>query len=199
MFREEFLATSLTCLDAVKEKFGCFWPGKFILRDRSRFAISARIVGMKHRAYLVFLLCVVIGFSFTSEVRSQNRPAPAPYSLRSIRVTSLNQHNNTQKEVAPGDDFWNALGTSLLIVVQVSSDEPDVYQKDRKVEIKAYEGSKLINTYLADTGYFGRNKAFYIPILLHGPFCQEVRVEASIKGQSTNSSISRKVDFACGE
>ena len=141
---------------------------------------------------------VCVGLAISVQCAYAQKQYAPPYSLRAIHVTTINQYDNSQRVVPADDDFWNALGLSVLVSVEVHSEKSDVYRSERKVEIKAYEGDRLIDTFVGDIGYI-RQDSYYVPLLLHGPFCQTLRIEARLVGQSQASAISRKLAFACGE
>lgn len=122
-----------------------------------------------------------------------------PFKITELKVVNYNQYNHVFKDVSEEEnlEYWNALGTSVVVSAIVSA-KPNTYVSGRRVEFKVYEGKKLIRTHSGEIGYF-RSDNYYVPIMLYGPFCQPLTIKARIIGQRQISTISRTLNFACGE
>lgn len=144
---------------------------------------------------LVFLPQIICG-----QIKQSQKVLP--YSLSNIEVTIYSQRQNkflSKVENDGKDEFWNEMNLSLFVAVEVSG-ERGSYISNRKVEVSAFEGKKLILKRVSDLGVIDEATGkYYVPIWLYGPFCQEVVIKARIIGQNEFSTIKRKLNFQCGE
>lgn len=149
---------------------------------------------------LVCLALVVLSQLVNGQVKQSKKVSP--YSLSNLEVTLYSQRQNkflSKIENDGKDFFWNELNLSLFIAVEVSG-EKGTYTSNRKVEVTAFEGKKVILKRSADLGVIDEATGkYYVPIWLYGPFCQKVTIKAQILGQNKVSSIERKLNFQCGE
>ncbi len=138
----------------------------------------------------------IVSFVITITVSGQT---VQQLKITGLKIVNYNQYDNIFKDVSEEKDleYWNALGTSVIVSALVSA-KPNTYVSGRKVEFKIYGGKKLIRTHAGEIGYF-RSENYYVPIMLYGPFCQPLTIKARIIGQRRISTISRTLNFACGE
>lgn len=130
------------------------------------------------------------------------RVEPAPYRLNQIKLAPFSRTSGSfSPEIKKDSDFsaWNQLELSLLVTVEVSG-KPGVYSSNRKVEVTAFEGRRLIAKQVVSIGALDEATGkYFVPVLLNGPFCQMVTIKARLIGQARSSSLERKLDFQCGE
>lgn len=143
-------------------------------------------------AAMVTVMSFVSGASISGQTSQ-------PFKITKLKIVNYNQYVHAFKDVSDENDleYWNALGTSVVVSAVVSA-KRNTYVSGRKVEFKVYEGKNLIRTHSGDIGSFISDN-YYVPIMLYGPFCHPLTVEARILGQRQISTISKTLNFACGE
>ena len=126
--------------------------------------------------------------------------ATPPSKITGMKIMTYNQHLDTfSKDIVEEKDneFWNALGLSVFVSVEVTG-RPNSYVSGRKMEITVFEGRKVILKRVEGIAYINTGK-FYVPAWLYASFCQRVTIKARITGQKQVSTISKTLNFACGE
>ena len=149
---------------------------------------------LRHLRIPIFVILSILGLSTGLSAQRDTS-----YKITGMKVVNYNQYDHIFKDISDEVDFeyWNALGTSVIVSVVVSA-KRDTYVPGRKVEVKVYEGKKLIQTHNGNVGYI-RSGTYYVPTMLYGPFCQPLTIKARITGQRQVSIISKTLNFACGE
>ena len=145
----------------------------------------------------LFLTSVVIGL-FAAAAFSQNA---APYKLAAIHIIPYEQSiGKFESEIRAGTQpgYINELSKSLFVVVEVSGKEGE-YAAGRKVTITVTQGKKPKASRSEELGLIGTGGRFYIPIFLHAPMCDDIVITARLTGQRTPSTLTRKIQFDCGE
>lgn len=134
--------------------------------------------------------------------QSQSPANLPPYRLSAIRILPYNQTTNSFLAEVKKDkdaDFFNELDLSLFVTVEVSG-QPGSISSNRRVEIIAYEGSRVILKRVVRLGVISESTGkYYVPVWLYSPFCQQVTIKARLIGQRQISTLQRKLDFLCGE
>lgn len=125
--------------------------------------------------------------------------ATPPYKITGIKIVNYNKYDHIFKDISDEKDYeyWNALGTSVIVSIVVSA-KTNAYVSGRKVEVKVYEGKRLIQAHIGEVGYL-RSGTFYVPTMLYGPFCAPLSIRARLTGQPQVSTMSKTLNFACGE
>lgn len=151
---------------------------------------------MKNFKLLFVILCL---FVICGLAQAQTAP---PYSINAIKVNPFNHENNSftgDLEADNKGNFFNALDTSLFISVEVTGQKGS-YEGNRKVEITAYSGKKLISKVIGRLGVLdGTTGKYYCVMWLQGPQCQDLTIQARMLGQAKASSKQRTLSFICGE
>ena len=156
---------------------------------------------MKHCDFFEYLL---VGFILLllSQFSNGQTSKSEVYTLSNIEVTIYSKRQNkflSKVENDGKDEFWNEMNLSLFVVVEVSGKRGS-YISNRKVEVSAFEGKRLVLKRVSDLGVIDEATGkYYVPIWLYGPFCQNVIIKARILGQKESSVIKRNLNFQCGE
>lgn len=159
---------------------------------------------MRSFIFSIFLLFSSALIFPSQVVYGQNKETKnvLPYSLSNIEVTLYSQRQNkflSKVENDGKDEFWNELNLSLFVAIEISGKQGS-YISNRKVEVSAFEGKKLILKRVSDLGVIDEATGkYYVPIWLYGSFCQKVIIKARIIGQNKISTAERKLNFQCGE
>src|SRR4026208_2160945 len=68
-----------------------------------------------------------------------------PYKLTEIKIRPYDQSTNSLRDDIRNDkdDLWNELDLSLLVTIAISG-KAGSYSSGRKVEVIAYEGSRVV-------------------------------------------------------
>ena len=129
------------------------------------------------------------------------RPKKTPrFKITAVHITPFD--SNTGKfgtEITTNSDrsFFNDLGISLLVVVEVAG-ESGSFVAGRQAEITVMEGKKIKKKKVEQIGIPSDGK-FFVPVWLDSPMCSEVTVTARKISKKTVSRTVRKVPFQCGE
>jgi hypothetical protein len=127
--------------------------------------------------------------------------ATPPYKLSEIKIRSYDQTTDSLRDDVRNDkdDLWNELDLSLLVTVEISG-KAGSYSSNRKVEVIAYEGNRVILKRVVGLGVLSESGGkYYVPVWLYGPFCRQVTIKARLIGQRQTSALQRRVNFGCGE
>jgi len=152
------------------------------------------------RLFVAIALLSLISLSANGQSQSDaNLP---PYKLSAMKVVPYSQTSNSFLDEIKTDkdaDFWNDLDLSLFATIEVTG-KPGSYTPNRKVEIVAYAGNRLLLKRVAELGVIGESTGkYYVPVWLYGSFCQPVTIRARLIGQKPTPTLQRKLTFMCGE
>jgi len=149
--------------------------------------------------FSTFLLLSLLSLPVYGQAGSEATP---PYKFTEIKIKPYNQTSNSFLGDIKNDqdnDFWNDLDLSLFVTIEISG-KPGSYSSSRKVEVIAYEGTRVILKRVVDLGVINESTGkYYVPVWLYSPFCRQVTIKARLLGQRQTSAVQRKVNFACGE
>jgi hypothetical protein len=121
------------------------------------------------------------------------------YTISAIKIVPFDEILGEFREpVDPEQWFGNDLSMSLFVTIELSGD-PGGYVPKRNVQITVTEGKKIKLSRIAYPGVFSEQGKYYVPVWLYGSMCDPVKITASVTGQKTRSSLSRTVNFHCGE
>ena len=150
----------------------------------------------RFRDFRFIVVVALFCFAFSISASAQK---PPDYTLTGSKIVNFSQYDHTFKDVTDDDslEYWNTMGTSVIVSAIVTGPK-DSYVTGREVEIKVYDGAKLFKTTVGRVGHL-RSGTYYVPIVLYAPHCRPLRIEARLLGQKKISSISKRIDFACGE
>lgn len=124
---------------------------------------------------------------------------PAPYKITAIKVVPFDEILGQFREpVDPEQWFGNDLSMSLFVTIELTGDAGG-YVPKRNVQITVREGKKVKLSRIAYPGVFSEQGKYYVPVWLYGSMCDIVKITASVTGQKPRSSLSRTVNFHCGE
>ena len=125
----------------------------------------------------------------------------APYKITGIRVMPFDEITGKFRDTLAPDDIggWgNDLSMSILAVVELSGASGS-YADKRTVSIRVLEGNKLKTSKVGYPGVFSDAGTYYIPVWINGSVCDNLTITATILGQTTRSSMTRKLSAHCGE
>lgn len=146
-----------------------------------------------------FTLAILAICLFTSVSLAQKAKAVAPYLITNISVTPFDEiTGNFREPVTPDQWFGNDLSMSLLAKIELTGPAGE-FVANRKVAIKVTEGKKVIVSRIGYPGVFSESGKYYVPVWIYGSLCDIVKISASMTGQTKKSSMSRTVNFHCGE
>jgi hypothetical protein len=153
--------------------------------------------GSSPRIWVGALAAIVF---LASAAVAQKNPVSGPYSVVTIRVAKFDKATG---EFASGmdmgaDTLFNELDLSLFAVVEIEG-APGAYAAGRRLSVTVTEGRKVVLRTFSDIGVLNENGRYFVPILLPGPYCSDVRVSVRISGQTKQAAASRKLPFVCGE
>ena len=161
-------------------------------------------------SFLVSLALIIYCATVANSVGRQNKPA----RITAMKVSTLDSEGG--KLAVSEDLFVNQSGSSpvragngsgnypehhLLVLVQVTGNT------DAKVELQATEGRKLVWSKVSQPFYekLGadtediNNPRRYVIFFIEGERCQTLKLTARLVGQRQPSSMSRTIEFSCGE
>jgi hypothetical protein len=123
----------------------------------------------------------------------------APYKITAINVVPFDEITGKFREpVEPDQWFGNDLSMSLFVTIELTG-PPGEFVAERKVSIRAVEGKKVKLSRLGWPGVFSETGKYYVPVWLYGSMCDPVKITATMTGQTKKSTMSRTVNFHCGE
>lgn len=157
--------------------------------------------------FILASVLVVLFLAAHNKVEAQKAPGCKISNIKILPFDALK--GEFGEEVKPNEDpgFINAFGTSLFVVVEISSQAyfdvisiPDA-NKVIKVDIAVMEGKqqkakKIKQISLSDLLEDGK---VYVPLWLDPLMCGNVKINARIIGQRSVSTMTRTVPFSCGE
>ena len=147
---------------------------------------------------------------------AQGQRTPAPYKISAMRAMLFYDKTGTfSKDILadPNIALWNTIigegdsggaSSQTMVVVELSG-RPEDYAPTRKIEFSAtYVGrgaaarqNNVRRT--ADTGIFGQDGKFYAAFWLYDTGCTPVKLTARVTGQARPASLSKTINFRCGE
>ena len=140
----------------------------------------------------VFLLVATAAFA------QKSKPSK-PYKISSIKIVEYDESDGKIGDEVTKDTFFgNDFSTSLLVTVELSGD-PGSIEMRRNVRLTVTEGRKVISSRLAIPGILNSDGKYFIPLMVYGPLCDNIRIKATVTGQTTLSTMSRTVNAHCGE
>ena len=87
---------------------------------------------------------------------------------------------------------------STLVVVEVTG-EPESYEPDRSVELRATAGGKVLLRHAAPVSGLSTQGKAYVGFWLYGTGCEPVRLTARLTGQASPAELRKEIPFECGE
>jgi hypothetical protein len=152
---------------------------------------------MKNLICTILFALVVAGGAGT--VFAQKAKPIAPYTITDIKIVPFDEVTGTWREAVTAESsFGNDLSVSLLATVELSGPAGE-FAENRRVSIRVTEGKKVKLTRLGYPGVFSETGKFYVPVFIYGPLCDDVKITATMTGQTKKSSRTRTVYFHCGE
>jgi len=148
----------------------------------------------------LFILAITALMAVPAIVSAQEKPV-APYSIAKIHVIPFEESTGMFAEPMADDDlgqFFNDLSTSLLVKIELNGPAGE-FAPNRKVAITVTEGKKAKLTKTAFPGIMNENGKFFVPVWLYGAMCDKVTIKATVTGQTKKATLTRTVQFMCGE
>ncbi|MBV9216588.1 MAG: hypothetical protein JO053_10450 [Acidobacteria bacterium] len=143
---------------------------------------------------LTILLCMVL-LTATAAVAQKN----APYIVSSIKIVTFDEVTGKfGDEVTKDSSFGNDLSLSFFATIEISGEKGE-YVPNRMVRVNVTEGKKEKLSRVAMPGILNDNGKYYIPIWIYGPVCDNLKITASVTGQTKVSTLSRSFSAYCGE
>ncbi len=148
------------------------------------------------RIFTLFLITATLGIAAANAQTAKKTP---DYKIAAIKVVPFDEITGQFREpVDPEQWFGNDLSMSLFVTVELSG-EAGGYVTSRNVRITVTEGKKIKLSKIAYPGVFSETGKYYVPVWLYGSMCDRVKITATVTGQKTRASLSRIVNFHCGE
>jgi hypothetical protein len=123
----------------------------------------------------------------------------ADYKITAIKIISFDEQTGKfGGEVDAEQWFGNALDISLFASIELTGPAGE-FVPNRNVSVTVTEGKKIKLRKTAFPGVLSENGKYYIPVWLYGSMCDPVKLTAAVTGQQTRSTLSRTINFHCGE
>lgn len=146
-------------------------------------------------SFTIALITCCLG---TASAFAQKPKPSAQYKISSIKIVEFDENSGKFGDEVTKDSFFaNDFSTSLFVTVELSGDPG--YVPARNVQLTVTEGRKVKLSKLARPGILGEEGKYYIPLWLYGPICDSLKIQATVAGQTTRSTMSRTVSAHCGE
>ena len=144
----------------------------------------------------MLLLCTAVTYG---QRRRAGAAAPSPAQLSSIKVFPYDRmHDAFGDEITDLEsDHLNEIDNSYMVKVEVSGKAGDYTGRQAIVTVR--EGSKLLITRNTLVGILNENGKYFVPIWIYGPLCSPTTIEARLTGPGKPSTMTKKINFACGE
>ena len=161
----------------------------------------------------ITLSLAMLLLSGSSAIPATSRRGPAkPGRITALKVSTVNPDESgagvsedifaDQKgkaSVFAGSGAANYPTHYLLVMVEVTSDDWSA-----KVQLTGTEGRKVVfnkisPTYIAPGGGGTENVKTYAVFFIEGDRCEKIKLTARLLGQRQPSTMTKTVDFACGE
>lgn len=147
--------------------------------------------------FLSFVFLVL--FAGASFADAQKKAAD--YKITNIKIVPFDsQTGEFLDEYTPNYErvFFNDLAISLFVVVEISG-ESGTFEDGRNIQVTVTEGKKIKTKKTDQIGLIGEGGKFYFPVWLDAAMCSDITIKATITGQKTASTMTKKVPFMCGE
>jgi hypothetical protein len=168
-------------------------------------------VSLARHALAALLASLLLSFSFTVSAKGKGQRA-TPARITSLKVSTVNP--DEEGPGVSGDIFADAKGKSsvfagtgaanypthyLLITVEVTSDDWTA-----KVQLTGTEGRRVVFNKISQTNIAtGRsgieNVRTYAVFFIEGDRCETIKLAARLVGQRRPSTMTKTVEFGCGE
>jgi len=143
------------------------------------------------------ILCATLLFAVAAAAQKE-KPAK-PYSITAIKIVSFDEINGKfGDEVTKETFFGNDLSTSLFATIELTGGKGD-YASNRNVQLTVTQGKRVKQSRLAMPGILNDDGHYYIPLWIYGPICDDLKITASVTGQTKVATMSRTVSAHCGE
>ena len=164
---------------------------------------------------LATAVCCVLSIMTSSVATAYSQKVPS-FKIAAIKAMLFYEDKGTfSKDVLadPNFAFWNAIigggsaegnSSATLVIVELSG-KSESYEPGRKIEFTAtYKTSgkashPVIVKRTSDSGIFNKQGKFFAAFWLYDTGCEPVKLSARILGQPQASSLTRTIDFRCGE
>lgn len=121
------------------------------------------------------------------------------YKIAAIKVVPFDEITGAFRDpVDPEQWFGNDLSMSLFVTIELNGPAGE-YVTNRNVSIRVTEGKKVKLSKIGYPGVFSETGKYFIPVWLYGSMCDIVKITASMTGQKSRSTMTRTVNFHCGE
>lgn len=128
---------------------------------------------------------------------SHSSSSGVPLRLTSIRVTGIDQKSGQLIDDVD-QRSWNELNLSLLAIIEMSGSTGTLPRSTVEVTVK--KGSRVVQRERQTIGAMeNASDHCYVPVLIHGPLCDTVTIEARVVGQRDVRPLMRRIAFRCGE
>ncbi len=172
--------------------------------DNQQFGF--KLVGVP---YLSFCILLVLGFGLYSPCLAKS-PAP-DFQLTSVQAKLFYSDTGTFSEdilTSPDFTLWNTIigegsakgpSNSTLVLVEISGPSGG-YGERRKVEFEAsFRGIDRVVKQTSEIGVFGNNGKCFLGFWLYDTGCEPVKLVVKLTGQTKESSMTKTINFRCGE
>ena len=151
---------------------------------------------MKNIFHALAFAAIILGIGVTAGLAQKKI---APYTITDIKIVPFDEVTGMWRDVVtPETWFGNDLSVSLLATIELSGTAGE-FAENRRVSIRVTEGKKVKLTRLGYPGVFSETGKFYVPVFIYGPLCDDVKITATMTGQTKKSSRTRTVNVHCGE
>jgi hypothetical protein len=139
---------------------------------------------------------------------------PGAYRISAVQAKLFYDQSGTfSPDVLKGFRLWNAIigegdarepSSATLVLVEVSG-KPGAYEPSRKVEITAVRKGTGRRSRpssvrkVVETGILSSKGRWVAPLWLDGTGCDPVTIRARLLGQGASASVTRTIEFQCGE
>jgi len=147
---------------------------------------------MKRSILLILIILVTVTASFAQRI--------APYKVTAIKILPFDEPTGKFEDEAKGNErgFFNDLDTSVLAVVEITG-TPGKFASKRDLSVRVTQGRKVMISRIAQVGIPGDDGKYFVPIWINSPICDPVTITATVTGQTTRATMTRKLDAHCGE
>src|ERR1043166_1381097 len=142
---------------------------------------------MKKHIALLLLILVTATSVFAQKT--------GPYKITGIRIMPFDEVEGKFRDTLAPDDIggWgNDLSMSILAVIELTG-AAGSYGDKRTVSIRVMEGRKLKVSKIGYPGVFSDSGHYYVPVWINGSVCDNLTITATMLGQTTKSSMTRKL------
>lgn len=152
------------------------------------------------------LLLMLLGLTLTATAVAAQGRRREPFEIKSMRARLfMSRDGSFGEDLLASDEariLWNIgihySSDAVLVVVEVAG-PPDVREPYRRLAFTATSGRRVLLSQTVPIYNFFDDARYHAAFIVHGTGCDPVKLTARILGQRKPATMTKLINFQCGE